>query len=183
MVREISAGGVVLRKRNEAWWMAAIEPPGGEPPGEKLPSEAERNANDRVKPTVRRPKPILALPKGLVDPGEKPIATAVREVYEETGVTADVVAKLDDIKYVYSRSWGDGQRVFKIVRFYLMRYRSGRINQITPAMRIEVARALWVPLEDAPKLLAYKGEKQMAQRALEYVAAHAEALSSDENTA
>jgi len=83
MVREISAGGVVLRKRNEAWWMAAIEPPGGEPPGEKLPSEAERNANDRVKPTVRRPKPILALPKGLVDPGEKPIATAVREVYEE----------------------------------------------------------------------------------------------------
>jgi len=43
-----------------------------------------------------------------------------------------------------------------------MRYRSGRINQITPAMRIEVARALWVPLEDAPKLLAYKGEKQMA---------------------
>jgi 8-oxo-dGTP pyrophosphatase MutT (NUDIX family) len=183
MVREISAGGVVLRKRNEAWWMAAIEPPGGEPPGEKLSSEAERNANDRVKPTVRRPKPILALPKGLVDPGEKPIATAVREVYEETGVTADVVAKLDDIKYVYSRSWGDGQRVFKIVRFYLMRYRSGRINQITPAMRIEVARALWVPLEDAPKLLAYKGEKQMAQRALEYVAAHAEALSSDENTA
>jgi 8-oxo-dGTP pyrophosphatase MutT (NUDIX family) len=172
MVREISAGGVVLRKRNEAWWMAAIEPPGEEPPGEKLSSEAERTANERVKTTVRRPKPVLALPKGLVDPGEKPIATAVREVYEETGVTADVVAKLDDIKYVYSRSWGDGQRVFKIVSFYLMRYRSGRINQIASAMRIEVARALWVPLEDAPKLLAYKGEKQMARRALEYVAAH-----------
>ena len=100
--------------------------------------------------------------------------TALREVYEETGVTAEVVAKLDDIKYVYSRSWGDGQRVFKIVSFYLMRYRSGRMNQIAPEMRIEVARARWVPLADAPKLLAYKGEKQMAQRALEYVVAHPE---------
>lgn len=164
MVREISAGGVVVRKRDEAWWMAAIEPPG----------DAERTVTDRTNPAGRRPKPVLALPKGLVDGQEKPMETALREVYEETGVTAEVVAKLDDIKYVYSRSWGDGQRVFKIVSFYLMRYRSGRMNQIAPEMRIEVARARWVPLADAPKLLAYKGEKQMAQRALEYVVAHPE---------
>jgi hypothetical protein len=84
------------------------------------------------------------------------------------------VTKLGDIKYVYSRSWGDGQRVFKIVSFYLMRYRSGRIDQITPEMRIEVARASWVRLDEAPKLLAYKGEKQMARRALQYVLAHPE---------
>jgi 8-oxo-dGTP pyrophosphatase MutT (NUDIX family) len=109
------------------------------------------------------------LPKGLVDPGEKALETALREVYEETGITAEVVTKLADIKYVYTRAWGDGQRVFKIVSFYLMSYRSGRINQIAPGMRIEVARARWIRLEDAPKLLAYKGEKQMAQQALEYV--------------
>jgi hypothetical protein len=41
-------------------------------------------------------------------------------------------------------------------------------------MRIEVARALWVRLEDAPKVLAYKGEKQVARQALDYVRAHAE---------
>jgi hypothetical protein len=64
--------------------------------------------------------------------------------------------------------------VFKIVSFYLMRYRSGRINQIATEMRIEVARALWVPLEEAAKLLAYKGEKQMVRRALEYVKEHPE---------
>lgn len=64
--------------------------------------------------------------------------------------------------------------MFKIVSFYLMRYRSGRINDIAAAMRVEVARASWVRLEDAPTLLAYKGEKQMARRALEYVDAHAE---------
>jgi 8-oxo-dGTP pyrophosphatase MutT (NUDIX family) len=116
----------------------------------------------------------LALPKGLVDAGEKALEAAVREVYEETGVMAEPVTKLADSKYVYTRTWGDGRRVFKIVSFYLMRYRSGRINDIAPAMRIEVARARWVRLEDAPKLLAYTGEKQMARRALEYVKAHAE---------
>jgi 8-oxo-dGTP pyrophosphatase MutT (NUDIX family) len=169
MVREISAGGVVIRKRDDAWWMAAIEPPDDT---ERTPTS--RTGISRNQAPARKSKPVLALPKGLVDAEEKPIQTAVREVYEETGVTAEVVAKLDDIKYVYSRSWGDGQRVFKIVSFYLMRYRSGRINQIAPEMRIEVACARWVPLEDAPKLLAYKGEKQMARRALEYVTEHPE---------
>ena len=119
-------------------------------------------------------KRVLALPKGLVDPGEKPLETALREVFEETGVTAELVAKLGDSKYIYTRAWGDGQRVFKIVSFYLMRYRSGRINDITAAMRNEVARARWVKLEDAAKLLAYGGEKQMARCALDYVKAHPE---------
>jgi 8-oxo-dGTP pyrophosphatase MutT (NUDIX family) len=141
--------------------MAAIEPPGD-----------SASATDRSR-TARR-KPVLALPKGLVDPGEKAAETALREVFEETGITADVVTKLADIKYVYTRTWGDGQRVFKIVSFYLMKYRSGRINEIAPEMRIEVARARWVPLEDGATLLAYKGEKQMAQRALEYVKEHPE---------
>ncbi|MFZ0953552.1 MAG: NUDIX domain-containing protein [Candidatus Sulfotelmatobacter sp.] len=133
-----------------------------------------RVAGGRPNRVARRPKTVLALPKGLVDPGEQPLETALREVYEETGVTAEPVTKLGDSKYVYTRAWGDGARVFKIVSFYLMRYRSGRINDITPAMRVEVARALWVRLDDAPTLLAYKGEKQMARRALEYVDAHAE---------
>lgn len=125
-------------------------------------------------PILKKKKVVLALPKGLVDPGEKPVETAVREVFEETGLTAQVITKLADIKYVYERTWGDKQRVFKIVSFYLMKYVSGRINQITPEMRVEVERALWVPLPEAAKLLAYKGEKQMARKALEYVEEHPE---------
>ncbi len=172
MVREISAGGVVIRKRNGVWWMAAIEPP----------AESARQAL-RAKPVRSKtgqrhssawPKRVLALPKGLVDPGEKPLETALREVFEETGVVAELVAKLGDSKYVYTRVWGDGQRVFKIVSFYLMQYRSGRINDVAPAMRIEVARARWIRLEDAAKLLAYGGEKQMVRRALDYVKANPE---------
>jgi 8-oxo-dGTP pyrophosphatase MutT (NUDIX family) len=161
MVREISAGGVVVRQRDGEWWMAVIEPAGDPAP---LADTRGRAA--------RRPNPVLALPKGLVDPGEKPMETAVREVREETGVTAEPVVKLADIKYVYTRTWGDGQRVFKIVTFYLMRYRSGRIDEIAPEMRIEVAQARWIHLKDAAALLSYKGEKQMAKRALEYVEAH-----------
>ena len=163
-MREISAGGVVIRKQDGTWWMAAIELP--------LVSEA---VSDPGKPAVRsKPKAVLCLPKGLIDPGEKALDAALREVREETGITAVPITKLGDIKYVYVRSWGDGERVFKIVSFYLLRYESGEIDKITEAMRIEVGRAKWVLLEDAPNLLAYGGEKQMARKALTYVEAHSE---------
>jgi 8-oxo-dGTP pyrophosphatase MutT (NUDIX family) len=165
MVREISSGGVVIRRKDGAWWMAAIELPSATPAAEPAPS----NRAVRAKP---KSKPVLCLPKGLVDPGEEPLEAALREVREETGITASLVTKLGDSKYVYVRSWGDGEKVFKIVSFYLLRYASGRIDDVSDAMRIEVARARWVPLQDAPKLLAYGGEKQMARQALQYVEAH-----------
>lgn len=168
MVREISAGGVVLRKRGGIWWIAAIEPPAAPPPSDPEPVTAPVKARRRR----AKSKLVLALPKGLVDPGEKPLETALREVFEETGVVATLITKLADIKYVYVRTWGDQQRVFKIVSFYLLRYESGRINNVAQEMRIEVARARWVQLQEAPLLLAYRGEKQMARQALAYVVAH-----------
>jgi 8-oxo-dGTP pyrophosphatase MutT (NUDIX family) len=166
MVREISAGGVVVRNKDGDWWIAAIELP-AEPAVAPDPSK-------RVSRSRSKLKPVLCLPKGLVDPGEKALEAALREVREETGITAVPVVKLGDIKYMYVRSWGDGERVFKIVSFYLLRYESGRIDNIADDMRIEVARARWVRLEDAPRLLAYKGEKQMARQALEYMKEHTE---------
>jgi 8-oxo-dGTP pyrophosphatase MutT (NUDIX family) len=165
MVREISAGGVVIRKKDDGLWMAAIE----------LPPEVPAAAPDPTQRAVRsKPKAVLCLPKGLVDPGEKALDAALREVREETGITAVPITKLGDSKYVYVRSWSDGERVFKIVSFYLLRYESGRIDNIADDMRVEVARAKWVRLEDAPKLLAYGGEKQMARKALLYLETHAE---------
>src|ERR1700752_2214528 len=99
MLREISAGGVVIRKKADGWWMAAIE----------LPPEAPVAAPDPTRRAVRsKPKAVLCLPKGLVDPGEKALEAAWREVREETGITAVPIAKLGDSKYVYVRSWSDG---------------------------------------------------------------------------
>ena len=167
MLREISAGGVVVRDKNGTWEMAAIEPQGDS-------AGNATNVDPPKKAARTKAKTVLCLPKGLVDPGEKALEAALREVREETGITASLVTKLADIKYMYVRSWSDGQRVFKIVSFYLLRYESGRINEISEDMRIEVARAFWIPLADAPKVLAYKGEKQMARQALEYLSAHAD---------
>ena len=87
---------------------------------------------------------------------------------EETGLEATLLGKLGDVRYVYSFR---GERVFKVVSFYLLRYRRGRLGELPPALRHEVAEARWLPLEDAPRLLAYKGEREMAEKALMMLAA------------
>ena len=107
---------------------------------------------------------VWALPKGLVGANETPQVAALREVAEETGVQARLVEKLGDVRYVYT--WA-GERVFKVVSFFLFRYRAGRLGDIPPEHAHEVAETRWLPLEEAPKLLAYKGEREMAAKALE----------------
>ena len=131
---------MVVRKIRGAWHMAAIRPGGREK--------------------------VWALPKGLVGEGEPPADTALREVTEETGVRGRLVEKLGDVRYVYS--W-EGERVFKIVSFYLIRYSAGRLGDITDEFGHEVAETRWLPLEDAPRLLTYKGEREMAAKALQLI--------------
>src|SRR5438093_9862912 len=115
MPRELSAGGVLVKMVRGRPMVAAIRPRG-------------------------KPEGVWALPKGLVDPGEKPEQTALRETLEETGVQGRLERKLGDVKYVYTR---DGQRIFKIVSFYLVRAGRGRIGAIEEAMRHEGAEARW----------------------------------------
>jgi 8-oxo-dGTP pyrophosphatase MutT (NUDIX family) len=171
MIREFSAGGVVLRCMSDVWHIAVIEPQ------KEAAETASAEDASAITAKKRRPaatKPVLALPKGLIDAGEKPEETAIREVREETGVTATLIHKLADSRYVYVRSWGDKQRVFKLVSFYLLQYESGRIDDLTPEMRVEVRRAFWLPLEEAATKLAYGGERQVARKAQEYLDSHPE---------
>jgi 8-oxo-dGTP pyrophosphatase MutT (NUDIX family) len=118
-----------------------------------------------IRPAGKKPG-VWALPKGLIAPGEKPEEAALREVGEETGVEARLVTKLGDIRYVYT--WA-GERVFKVVSFYLLRYRKGRLGDIAPEQGVEVAEARWLRLGEAERLLAYKGEREMAGKALAFV--------------
>jgi 8-oxo-dGTP pyrophosphatase MutT (NUDIX family) len=136
--RELSAGGVLV-KRGEGGWDAAVIQPRG-------------------KPKVR------ALPKGHIDPGEQPEATALREVREETGLEGRSRGKLGDVKYVYRF---EGRSIFKIVTFYLLEWESGEIDALCKDMRVEVEVAFWLPLERAVKELSYPGERKMAEKALE----------------
>ena len=118
-----------------------------------------------IRPAGKKPG-VWALPKGNIGPGEKPDATALREVEEETGVEGKLVEKLGDVRYVYT--WA-GERVFKVVSFYLLRYSRGRLGDLPRATAHEVAETRWLPLEDGPKLLAYQGEQEMAAKAVEAV--------------
>ena len=66
--------------------------------------------------------------------------------------------------------YGARERIFKVVSFFLIRYERGRLGDIPEAFRHEVAEAKWLPLDEAPRLLAYGGEREMAKKAIEQLA-------------
>jgi len=139
--REFSAGGVVLEEAGTS----------GEAGGQVAV----------VVPTRRSPKgqPVLALPKGHIDPGETAEQAAQREVREETGLETELLEKLGDVRYWYQR---EGRRIFKVVTFYLFAHRGGSFSDHDD----EIVEARWMPLPEAVKKLSFKGERDMAARAL-----------------
>ena len=105
-----------------AWWFAAVQPAGLEPGG------------------------TWVLPKGLVDEGETVRETAVREVARGDRPAAPPSSRSSATRR-YTYTW-DGERIFKVVSFFLLRPVGGRIGVIPPEMEVEVAQARWLPLDD-----------------------------------
>lgn len=131
--REVSAGGVVVHENQ----VLAIVP-------------TRRAADGSV---------VLALPKGHLDEGETAAQAAAREVREETGVTAELVGELGEVRYWYMR---DRRRISKSVHFFLFRYVSGDLADHDD----EVREARWVGISEAQEALTYQGERDMVARAL-----------------
>lgn len=131
---EVSSGGVVFRKT-----------PGGA---------------DIALASRRTKKGALAwgLPKGVVEEGEAPDETAVREVEEETGLLAEVRESLGDISYWYV--W-NGVRVRKKVSFFLMEAVGGDISRHDH----EMEEIVWFPLAEAERKASYRGEKDIIRKA------------------
>ena len=102
---------------------------------------------------------VLALPKGHLEDGESAADAALREVREEAGVVGRLVDRLGDVRYWYMR---DGRRIAKVVSFFLLEYVSGDVADHDR----EVEHARWLALERAARELTYKGERDMASRAL-----------------
>jgi 8-oxo-dGTP pyrophosphatase MutT (NUDIX family) len=130
---EVSAGGVVVRDED----VIVVVP--------------VRRAADGSK--------VLGLPKGHIDPGETAEHAAEREVREETGVEAELLDELGEVRYSYQRR---GRLVDKVVRFFRFEYRSGDVADHDH----EMEDARWIPLADAARSLTYEGEREMVRRAL-----------------
>jgi 8-oxo-dGTP pyrophosphatase MutT (NUDIX family) len=131
--REFSAGGVVLRDGQ----VAVIVP-------------VKRGAGGAR---------VLGLPKGHPDGEETAAQAAIREVREETGLTAELIEPLGEVNYQYERK---GRAIQKTVAFFLFRFVSGSLEDHDH----EIEEARWMSLQEAAVQVTYRGEREILRRAL-----------------
>ncbi len=141
-VEQISAGGAAFRRTD---------------------SGAVEFALISAKPGLR-----WQLPKGIIDTGETAEIAALREVREEAGIETELLEKIETIEYWYvGDNWGKGRvRFHKLVHFFLLRYLAGDVADHD----FEVAEARWVNADKALEMLAFKGEKQVLEKAVTLIA-------------
>lgn len=141
---EISAGGVVFKKEKDRIFVVLIAVKDGK---------------------------IWTLPKGLVEKGEKLEDAALREVKEETGLTGQVLGRIDKIElWFFQTEDGEKVRHHKIVYYFLIKYEGGDINEHD----WEVDDVRWFEIEEAIEKVSYKKDKAILKKAYEMIKDYAE---------
>ena len=103
------------------------------------------------------------IPKGHREHGESLEATAIREVFEETGLQVRVLQKLGEIRY---RFRARGSYIDKTVHHFLMAQTGGELTHLQDPTG-EVIAVGWFALADLGDVLAHENERQIATAALE----------------
>ena len=138
-LEQVSAGGAAFRLNDSDYEIAIIS----------------------VNPSLR-----WQLPKGLIDAGETPEIAALREVREEAGIETELLSKIETIEYWYvGDNRGERARFHKLVHFFLLKFIEGDVENHD----FEVAEARWVKAEEALKMLAFKSEREIVEKAIKLI--------------
>lgn len=163
---ETSAGGMAVRVINGVPSVALIGRVSRANAGRGGSNNSSNNGSNRAGPgrTARNSRLRWSMPKGHVEPGETLEQTAIREVREETGIVAEIVAPLGSMRYSFTSGT---TRIHKRVHHFLMTALTEDLSDADA----EVTEVAWVPVTRLPHVLAYAAERRIARRGAEILAA------------
>ncbi|KZB84905.1 NUDIX hydrolase [Amycolatopsis regifaucium] len=125
--------------------------------------DAERANAALIGRLDRHGRLLWSLPKGHIEDGETHEQTAVREVKEETGISAQVLEPLGTIDYWFV---AERRRVHKTVHHFILESIGGELSDED----VEVTEVAWVPLAELETKLAYSDERKLVRKAKELFA-------------
>ena len=107
------------------------------------------------------------IPKGHLEQNETSEQAAIREVFEETGLEAEIVQHLGEVNYQFIQ---DGSKISKTVHVYLMQQTGGELSFDKDPHK-EASELEWVQVSELLARLSHGNEKRIAKVAIELIEA------------
>ncbi len=107
------------------------------------------------------------IPKGHLEQDETSEQAAIREVFEETGLEAEIIQHLGEVNYQFIQ---DGSKISKTVHVYLMQQTGGELSFDKDPHK-EASELEWVQVSELLARLSHGNEKRIAKVAIELIEA------------